>query len=236
MLSHSGESIMFGKFLRIAGILLLAITAVITFLSGIGTTCVALDPVKYDMAEIAPYQWLYLFYVIAGIIIGIMGILAVIALIRRKPNAYRNTIIVLLLGSVVGGLHMATSRALRGKSMPLDFIVYTTIFTLILFLIFRIPGIWNKINLTGDDDSTTQLGVGVSMFVTGIVILTVQIWAGPTHVIDGINYADAWHTQMMVVGGALTILGGSLLLGIIVDNILPHPFQKFKTESARIIK
>ncbi len=223
---------MFGKFLRIVGILLLGITAVITFLSGIGTTCVALDPVKYDMAEIAPYQWLYLFYVVAGIIIGIMGILALITLIRRKPNGYRNTIIVLLLGSVVGGLHMATSRALRGNSMPLDFIVYTTIFTLIVFLIFRIPSIWNKLNLTGDDDDTTQLGAGVTMFVTGIVILTVQIWAGPTHVIDGINYADVWHTQMMVVGGSLTILGASLLLGIIMDIVFPHPFRSFKAQSA----
>ena len=80
---------MFGKILRIVGIVLLGITAVITLISGVGTTCVALDPVKYEMEAIAPYQWLYILYVVAGLIIGVMGILAVIALIKSKPAAYR---------------------------------------------------------------------------------------------------------------------------------------------------
>ena len=84
---------MFGKLLRIVGIVLMGVTAVITLLSGLGTTCVALDPVKYEMDAIAPYQWLYILYVIAGIVIGVMGIFAVVALIRRKPTAYRSTII-----------------------------------------------------------------------------------------------------------------------------------------------
>ena len=178
---------MLGKLLRIVGIVLLEVTAVITLLSGVGTTCVALDPVKYEMDAIAPYQWLYILYVIAGIIIGVIGIFALIALIRRKPTAYRSTIIALVLGIVVGGLHMATSRALRGNSLPLDFIVYANIITLIYFLILRIPGIWNKVNLSGEADDISSLGAGAAMIVGGIVILTVQLWAGPTHVINGVN-------------------------------------------------
>lgn len=227
---------MFGKILRIVGIVLLGITAVITLLSGIGTTCVALDPVKYEMAAIAPYQWLYILYVIAGIIIGVMGILAVIALIRSKPAAYRAALIALTLGLVTGGLHMATSRALRGNSMPLDFIVYATAITLVVFLLFRIPGVWNQLNLAGKDDDTSGLGAGVAMIVGGIVILTVQLWAGPTHVINGVNYADVWHTQMAIIGGTLTVLGTSLLLGTLMDIALPHPFQRFKTQPVRISK
>ena len=227
---------MFGKLLRILGIVLLGVTAVITLLSGVGTTCVALDPVKYEMDAIAPYQWLYILYVIAGIIIGVMGIFAVIALIRRKPTAYRSTIIALVLGIVVGGLHMATSRALRGNSMPLDFIVYANIFTLIYFLILRIPGIWNKVNLTGEDDEASGVGAGVAMIVGGIVILTVQLWAGPTHVINGVNYADVWHTQMAIIGGTLTFLGAGLLLGKLMGIALPHPLRRFKSQPVRIIK
>ncbi len=223
---------MFGKLLRIVGIVLLAVTAVITFLSGIGTTCVALDPVKYDMAAIAPYQWLYILYVIAGIIIGVMGILATISLIRNKPTAFRSAIIALTLGLLVGGLHMATSRALRGNSMPLDFIVYATAITLVYFLLLRIFGVWNQTSASDENDETSGLGAGVAMIVGGIVILTVQIWAGPTHVINGINYADVWHTQMMIVGGALAVVGASLLLAAVMDIALPRPFRRFSAQPA----
>jgi len=223
---------MFGKLLRIVGIVLLAVTAVITFLSGIGTTCVALDPVKYDMAAIAPYQWLYILYVIAGIIIGVMGILATISLIRNKPTAFRSAIISLTLGLLVGGLHMATSRALRGNSMPLDFIVYATAITLVYFLLLRIFGVWNQTSATDENDETSGLGAGVAMIVGGIVILTVQIWAGPTHVINGVNYADVWHTQMMIVGGTLAVVGASLLLAVVMDIALPHPFRRTSAQPA----
>lgn len=227
---------MFGKLLRVLGIVLLGVTAVITLLSGAGTTCVALDPVKYEMDAIAPFQWLYILYVIAGIVIGVMGIFAVVALIRRKPTAYRSTIIALILGIVTGGLHMATSRALRGDSMPLDFIVYANIITLIYFLILRIPGIWNKVNLTGEADDGSSLGAAAAMIVGGIVILTVQWWAGPTHVIDGVNYADVWHTQMAIVGGTLTFLGTSMLFGELMGIALPHPWRRSKAQPVRINK
>lgn len=223
---------MFNKLLRIAGIVLLAVTAVITLLSGVGTTCVALDPAKYDMAAITPYQWLYVLYVIAGIVIGVMGVLATIALIRRKPNAYRSALTSLTLGLVVGGIHMATSRALRGKSMPLDFIVYATAFTLLYFLLLRISGVWHQIDLADKNDDTSGLSAGVAMIVGGIVILTVQLWAGPTHVINGVNYADVWHTQMTIVGGALALLGSSLLLAAVTSIALPHPFRKLNAHPA----
>ncbi|MCP4426086.1 MAG: hypothetical protein GY803_16460 [Chloroflexi bacterium] len=222
---------MLGKFLRIVGIVLLGITAVITILSGIGTTCVALDAAKYEMDAIAPYQWLYILYVLAGIGIGVMGIRATIALIRSKPAAYRAALIALVLGLVTGGLHMITSRALRGSSMPLDFIVYATVITLIVFLLFRIPGIWNQIYGAGKDDDTAGLGTGVAMIVGGIVTLTVQYWAGSNHVINGINYVDVWHTQLAVIGWALTILGVSLLIGTIMNIVLPNPFQKAATKA-----
>jgi hypothetical protein len=39
---------MFGKIARIIGIVLLGLTAVITLLGGIGTTCVALNAANYE--------------------------------------------------------------------------------------------------------------------------------------------------------------------------------------------
>jgi hypothetical protein len=206
---------MLGKSLRILGIVLLGITAVITLLGGIGTTCVALNAAKYDgMEAIAQYQWLYILYVILGIGIGILGIWATVLLIKGRSNAYRMALIALVSGLIIGSLHMVTSRALRGSSMPKDFIVYATALTLILFLLFRIPGIWNIVNPTGGEDNITGLGAGAALMVSGITVLTVQWWAGPTHIINGINYADVWHTQLAIVGWSALLLGGALLLGV----------------------
>lgn len=183
---------MLGKFLRIVGIVSLGITAVFTLLGGAGTTCVALDAAKYEMDGITPYQWLYILYVVGGLILGVMGVRATIALIRSRVGAYRASMITLIVGLLIGILHMATSRVLRGGSMPVDFVVYTTAITLIVFLLFRIPGIWNQLNLTSKDDDAAGLGAGVAMIVAGAATLTVQFWGGANHLINGINYADVW--------------------------------------------
>jgi hypothetical protein len=121
------------------------------------------------------------FTCLSGIVIGVLGIWVAVALVRGKPHAYRNALIVYwLAGLLVGMLHMTTSRALRGSSMPKDFIVYATGLTLIIFLLFRIPGIWRRMNLDGHDDHVTAgLGASAALIVGGIATLTVQLWAGP---------------------------------------------------------
>ena len=63
------------KFLRFVGILFMGITAAVTLIGGIGTTCVALDATKYEsMKAIADYQWLYILYVLVGVALGILGV------------------------------------------------------------------------------------------------------------------------------------------------------------------
>lgn len=213
-----------GKFLRFIGILFMGLTAALTLLSGVGTTCVALDAAQYDgMEAIAQYQWLYIFYVLAAVAIGVMGIRATIALVRGKPKAYRDTLIVLALGIVTGGIHMATSRALRatGSSMPLDFIVYATILTLVIFLLFGIPKIKQLVGLeNSSDDSKTAAG-GMTAIVAGMLFLSVHMWAGPTHIFDGVNLADSFRTAMMISGGAFVLLGIGLLSRAALKDALP---------------
>lgn len=226
---------MFGKILRIIGIVLLGVTAVITLLAGIGTTCVALNAANYEgMEAIAQYQWLYIFYVLSGIVLGVLGIWVAVALVRGKPHAYRNALIVLLAGLLIGGLHMATSRALRGSSMPKDFIVYATGLTLIVFLLFRIPGIWRRINLDGHDDHVTGLGAGASLIVGGIATLTVQFWAGPTHMINGINYADVWHTPLTIIGWLAVLLGSGVLGGFVLREVERPLLEPVETNPATL--
>ncbi|KAA3663940.1 MAG: hypothetical protein DWQ04_08230, partial [Chloroflexi bacterium] len=102
------------------------------------------------------------------------------------------------------------------------FVVYATLVTLIVFLIFRIPSVWSQFNRSNDDD-TSGMGAGVAMIVSGIIVLTVQYWAGPTHMISGINYADVWHSVLAIVGWGAT-LGGAVLLGnVVLRKPLPQP-------------
>ncbi len=136
----------FAKFLRFIGILFMSLTAGFTILGGAGTSCAALFPTNWDsMAPLAQYQWLYILYVILTIAIGVMGIRAVVLLVKGAPKCYQTTLITLLAGVVVGGIHIATSRAIRGSSMPVDGVVGMTVITLVIFLVLRIPGIWKAI-------------------------------------------------------------------------------------------
>ena len=201
-----------GKFLRFIGILFMGLTAAITILGGVGTTCVALDATKYDgMEAIAQYQWLYIFYVLATTAIGILGIRATIALVRGKEKAYRDALIVLISGAVIGIIHIMTSRALRGSSQPVDMVVYATVFTLVIFLLLGLPKIKQMVGFDkGNDNGKTAAG-GMTAIVAGMLFLSVHMWAGPTHIFDGINLADYFHTNMMISGGFLIFVGFGLL-------------------------
>lgn len=207
----SGNSLL-AKLLRILGIILMGLTAVFTLMSGAGTTCVALAAEKFgpNMAPIAPYKWLYVLFVLVTLAIGVMGVRAVVLLVKGRANAYRYTLITLVSGTAVGVVHMLVSRALRGKSMPVDAVVYATLITVFVFLLFRLPGIRQMVDYS-KPGSASGAGGGLAAIMAGAAVLTVQYWAGPTHTWGGVNYADVWHSAFLVVGWGL-VAGGSLLL------------------------
>jgi hypothetical protein len=221
----------FGKVLRIVGIVLMGITAAFTLLGGAGTTCVALAAEKFGekMALLAPFQWLYILFVLVTLAVGVMGVRAVILLIKGRPNAYRFTIITLALGTLVGVIHMAVSRSLRGSSMPVDGVVYMTVLTLVVFLVFRIPAIWQAVNFEkpSPDQDLPRNAAAITLLFSSLLTLTVQVWAGPTHMFDGINYADVWHTQLTLLGWALGLLGLLLLFASPLQKLV----RKFTVSS-----
>jgi hypothetical protein len=204
-----------GKTLRFIGILFMGITALFTIAGGLGTTCVALNPTGFgeNMAKLAPFQWLYILFVIVTTAIGIMAARAVFLLAKGRPNSYRAAVIALVLGIVVGVIHILVSRALRGKSMPVDGVVYTTVLTLIVFLLFRIPKVWQGVDYTsgGLNDITSGMAAAITLLVTGILTLTVQYWAGPTHTWGGTNWAAAFLVTTVMLGLG-QLLGGIALL------------------------
>jgi hypothetical protein len=206
------------KILRVLGIILMGITAAFTLLGGAGTTCIALAAENFGdkWAPLVPYKWLYVLFVIITLAIGVMGIRAVVLLIQGKHSAYRSAVIALVLGIVVGVIHMAVSRSLRGGSMPVDGVVYTTVLTLIVFIIFRIPAIWQGVNYEkpSSHPDLPRNAAAITLLFSSLLVLTVQFWAGPTHMFEGVNYADAWHLQLAFLGWAL-FLSGTLLLMVL---------------------
>ena len=207
-----------GKILRFIGILLMGITALFTIAGGAGTTCVALNPTnpEYDgkFDAIASVQWLYILFVIVTIAIGIMAARAVVLLAKSKPNSYRYSIIALVLGIVVGGIHMIVSRNLRGSSMPVDGVVYTTVLTLIVFLLFRIPPVWKGVDYNGEgkDDNSGPMAAAITLLVTGLLTLTVQYWAGTTHTWGDTNWAATFEVTRVMLGLSQLLGAGALFV------------------------
>ncbi|MDP1713264.1 MAG: hypothetical protein Q8L41_00840 [Anaerolineales bacterium] len=205
----------FAKFLRFIGIVLMGLTGGFTLLGGIGTTCAALFPTKYEsMASLVPFQWLYILFVIAGVAIGVWGIWATIKLVRGTSNSYLMSIQALIAGILVGGIHIYMSRMLRGKSMPVDAVVYTTVLTLAIFLLFRIPYIWQGVNFTKSNMKSNQPAGGAAAIMLGLLTLTIQYSMGTTHTWDGVNYADAFNTSMTGIGVGLLLLGAGIFVSV----------------------
>jgi len=201
----------FAKFLRFIGIVLMALTAGFTILGGVGTGCAAFAPLNPDWADsmgpLAQMQWLYIFYVLTGVAIGIAGIRAVILLIKGDAKAYRDTVITLLAGVVIGAIHIATSRLLRGKSMPVDAVVYTNVLTLVIFLLFRLPGIWQGVDFSQGKGKSNQTAGGVAAIMLGLLTLTIQYTMATTHTWGGVNYAEAFNLTMTMAGAGCLLLG-----------------------------
>jgi len=210
------RNIWWGKTLRFIGIVLMGLTGGFTLLGGIGTSCAAFSPTNPDWADtmgtLAPFQWLYIMFVLTGIGIGVWGIWGTVKLVRGTSDSYLMSLQSLVAGVLVGGFHMYMSRLLRGKSMPVDAVVYTTVLTLIVFLLLRIPGIWQGVNFVKGDVQSNKSAGGAAAFLLGILTLTIQYTMGSTHTWGGVNYADAFNISMMVVGLALVMLGCALLI------------------------
>ncbi len=201
----------FAKFLRFIGIVLMGLTGGFTLLGGVGTTCAALFPTKYEsMAALAPFQWLYILFVITGIAIGIWGIWATIKLVRGTTDSYRMSIQALVMGVLVGGIHIYFSRMLRGKSMPVDAVVYITVLTLAVFLILRIPYLWQGVNFTRGNPKSNLPAGGAAAIMLGLLTLTIQHTMASTHTWGSVNYADVFNTSMTGVGLLLLLLGAGL--------------------------
>jgi hypothetical protein len=183
-------------------------TSIFHLMGGVGTSCAAFAAEKFEMFDIVPYQWAYQLFVLITTVIAILMIRATVQFAKSKEKAYRQAVILLVVGLVITLVHVFVSRAVRGASMPNDARAYLNILTLIVLLLFNIPSIRNQMGFDAPDggaDSGAPLGIVAVLM--GFVLLTIHIFAGPTHTWDGINYADIYHIQFQILGWFLVLTG-----------------------------
>lgn len=203
------------RFMRGIAIVMLAVTALFTLASGLGTSCVAINPTGFgpSMAPLARYQWLYGLFVVITTLLGVIGGVAVVQLIRGRRGAYRLALIALGGGVVIGVVHMLVSRALRGKSMPVDVVVYITLLTLAVFLVLggrKWRGMFEPQG-TPPTDSGGPLLAALTLIIGGVLTLNLPHLMAATHTWNGINWAASFPALTLGMGLGQIGMGFSML-------------------------
>jgi hypothetical protein len=205
-----------GKIIRIFAIIFMAMTAAMNVLGGAGTSCAAFFTKNYPpywvLIKPVDYRWLWQLFVIITLAIGIAGIAVTVRLIRGGKHAYRNALIVLVLGAIVTGIHYIASLTIIGKAAPANVVFFINLITLIIFLLLLIPGLRKKVDFTqGGKEVDKTTGGGLAAMVSGIVILSTWMWVGTSHIYMGTNWVDVLAVPIYVFG-TLLVLGGIALL------------------------
>ena len=212
-----------GKVLRTLGIVFFGLATLMNLLGGIGTSCAAFFTKQYP-----PYwalikedmQWLYQGLVVTTVILGIVGIWVTVQLVKGKKTAFRNALIVLVIGTILAGIQYYYSMQLFGKAAPANVKFFSNAFTLILFLIFLIPSIRERVSFSKNGGSADKdTAGGLAAIMTGIILLTTPIWAGPSHMYHGENWVNLLQTPLYISGILLTGGGIALLMRVAIDII-----------------
>jgi hypothetical protein len=213
-----------GKGLRTLGIVLFAMTTAMNILGGTGTVCAAFLTEQYDMVSImspVDYRWLYQTLMIVTVLIGLVGIRATVALIRGRKRAFQNALILLVVGTFVSGIHFYASMSIRGSATPANMKFFANVISLILFVVFGLPGMRERVNFDASRDSQSQMtSGGLAAILTGILLLSVKFWVGDSHVYEGNYWVDVIKTPLLIGGSALTLSGILLLTKLVLHSIL----------------
>jgi hypothetical protein len=203
-----------GRTLRTLGIAAMGLAAAMNILGGIGTVCAAFLTKQFPpMWALLDYQLLYQSMMIVTIIIGGLGVLATSRLIRGGPGAYRRALFTLLVGTIVAGVHLYASMALRGKGVPANMKLYANALGLLIFLLYRLPGISERVRFDRPADSASQASnAGLAAILSGLIVFTTIFWAGPSHAYAGANWVDLLKVPLYVSGISLTLWGTALVL------------------------
>lgn len=207
-----------GKIFRVVAIILMAMTAAMNVLGGAGTSCAAFFTKKYPpywvLIKPVDYRWLYQTFVVTTLIIGIAGIAVSVGLIRGGKSVYRNTMLVLAIGTLLNAIHYYSSITIIGKAAPANVVFYINAITLLVFLILGIPGLRKVVNFSkSGKDVDNATGAGMAAFVSGVIVLSTPMWVGSSHIYMGNNWVYVFAWPIYIFGTFLTVGGLGLLVG-----------------------
>lgn len=214
------------RILWIVAVVAMGMTAAMNLFGGIGTVCAAFLTDNFPpMLVLMDYQWLYQRLMLITIGVGIAGASVTFALFRGGPNAYRNALIVLVVGTVLGELHTRASLELRGKMAPANVKFYINLFTLILFVILGLPSIRNKISFSQPRGKTEAAAAGgMAALIVGAMMVTLPLWVGDSHTFEGTDWTDVLQPGLTIVGLAFTAGGLSVFLrSVLIMSHRPEP-------------
>ena len=217
-----------GTVLRTIAIVLMGATAAMNIVGGIGTVCAAFLTRDFPMLwSLYDYRWLYQILMILTIIIGVTGVWLTITLNRGRKNTFRNSLILLAVGTLIAGVHVYASMSLRGKAIPANFKLYANLATLGLFLVLLIPKFRAQVGFNREGDSpTSDVAAGLAAILCGTLVLTTNIWVGNSHIFDGHNWVEVLTIPLLVSGTALVLIGAGSLMKLLLRRIgsyLPEP-------------
>ena len=201
-----------GRGLRISAIVFMGLTAAMNVLGGIGTVCAAFLHEQFPVPAWIKNDTGYQIYMITTIIVGIACVWSTIQLSKGGRNVFRNALLILLVGTGIGAGHYIFSQSL-GFGKPANIKFFANALTLIFFLVLWLPPIRKQVDFSspmgsGDEAKTS----GLSAMLAGVAMLTIYIWAGPSHTFQGGNWIDVLKVPLIIGGLVLTIGGFSAML------------------------
>lgn len=226
-----------GRTLRTVAIIFLGLTAAMNILGGIGTTCAAFGftmTYRRAFADLHEYKWLYQALVVTTILIGIAGAWATYALAKGKNKAFRNTMIILVIGTILAGVQFYASMSLRGEATPANVKFLANAATLIYFLVLRIPSIWQHMDFSEPEERVDGATAGgMAAIVAGLLVLTVPSWAASSHTFEGTNWVLVLE-QPIKFSGMLLVIGGAGVLAWVFARVLRSEIARASAEKARL--
>ncbi len=197
------------KTIRTVAFVFMGLTAAMNLLGGIGTVCAAFLTRDFPpMWVFYDYQLRYQILMIVTIIIGILCVWATMGLVRGGKNAYRNALVLLIVGTIVAGFQFFSSLAIRGKATPANVKFFTNAITLLIFLLIKLPSIRERVDFSQPGGGPTEANsAGLTAIVVGSILLTTPIWVGSSHVFQGNSWVDVLRVPL-ILGGTFFVLGG----------------------------
>jgi hypothetical protein len=222
-----------GKGLRISAIVFMGLTAAMNLFGGIGTVCAAFLHEAFPVPPWIMNDTTYQIIMITTIIVGIACVWSTVQLSKGGRGAFRNALIILVVGSALGAYHWIFSQSL-GFGKPANVKFFANVLTLIFFLVLWLPPIRKQVDFSGpmgrgDEAKTT----GLSAMLAGVAMLTIYIWAGPSHAFQGGNWIDVLKVPLIAGGLLLTVGGFVTLLWPVLSTVQKQHVQEQEAITSR---